>query len=153
MSIVVTGLRRSATSAMMYALLKAGVPIIGKSMADEHNPTGYWETGLTTRKDHKADKVIKVFIEYVNEDDKAIVMRRNIEDIAKSMVKCGMTPNVGKMRYDFLKGINLLKDYIIVDYEDIVRNPEIEMKRVCEFIGQGDYRKGAKIWKSTSNRQ
>jgi len=155
--IIVSGLRRSGTSMMMLCLKEAGFKIIGKSMADDGNPTGYWETAAASRGTRAPfEGVIKVLAEglpYCEYFDKFVVMRREYEGILGSMVKrkmvvsrevgMGIIVHQERKMMDFLEG----KNFILVDYEKAVKNPRGEMKRVCEFLGEGDYLKAAKVIK------
>ncbi len=67
MTICVVGHRRSGTSMMMLCLKEAGFNIIGRSLANEGNPGGYWETGMATRgTEYAVDGVVKVMTEAIH---------------------------------------------------------------------------------------
>lgn len=176
---VVTGLRRSGTSLMMYALKEAGLKIAGDKWAKngerikDTNPNGFWEVGKVTTEEGITRKtglvtrmgdVVKVMFECLPKSypvmvDKTIVMVREPRNVIYSFLKHNSIAHVDlfilNWALDVVDSIEFLeeyrKEYIIVFYEDLLDNPEQEMKRVCKFVG-GDYRKGAKVVDTKLNR-
>lgn len=104
---LVTGLRRSGTSLMMFALRQAGIPIIGVKYANDvdrkiknGNPNGYWEweavcteTGITRELKDLGENgdLIKVMFECLFKSnpilvDKIIVMMREPKKVLSSII-------------------------------------------------------------------
>lgn len=157
MATIVSGTRRSGTSMMMLCLKEAGFKITGKAMGDKGNPKGYWEIGATTSGlKVEIDGIVKVVSDAIYKSkpeliDKVIVMYRNPLKVIQSMLDIGIVSNAkGLMEknnldttrtYEFIQHI----PHITVYYEEMLEDPEKEMKKVCEFLGGGDYKKGAKV--------
>lgn len=183
---IVSGLRRSGTSLLMYALKQAGIPIIGfkfstdpgkdHKKSEQGNPNGYWELkevsvdkGLFLDLDRidglMKGEVVKVMFEALPKSkpeliDKTIVIFRKPKKILYSLgtankarfketflIKCLLdtVDTLGWLMYNEI-------DYKIVFYEDILENPEKEMKEICEYLGKGDYKKAAKSVDQKLNR-
>ena len=133
------------------------------------NPNGVWEipsivakTGITN--DYKniglKGDVIKICSDILifSEPkliDKTIIMVRKPKAVLSSMIRCGMFVKAEaskvslkiareiKTAIQFLEENN--KEYITISYENFLRFPSHTMKRVCKFLGRGDYKYGAKV--------
>jgi hypothetical protein len=157
---IVSGLERSGTSLMMQMLYLGGMRVAFDESRppDENNPRGYYELAggkiinrlIDSTFDIEAYKgyVIKVtayglkFLPVSNY--RIIYMRRNIDEVLKSMQKMGANINAGKDRMLFQKldrfSLELMHsrddmEYITVNYRDLIDNPRKEMGRVRNFLG------------------
>jgi hypothetical protein len=160
MIIVVGGLPRSGTSLMMQILEAAGVPIFTDVVRkpDEHNLKGYYEYEKTKRLDKdnswipeaegKAIKILGHMIESLPEDHeyKLLFMERNLEEMVDSQSEMigEETPDKEILFRGFLKYSKRLKNWIadrpnvdslIVNYNDLVREPERIISEVFCFLG------------------
>jgi len=185
---IIAGCRRSGTSMLMYALKKAGVPILGYKFTEKKdpkwqklskagNPNGYWELdkvtfeeGLTAKCGNvgKGGETLKIMFEVFSNSDpnligKTILIFREPRSVLSSILKYNrpilkhqMEAFIFNLLFDIIDTLGFLalykKEFRLVFYEDILKNPEEEMKAVCEFLGQGDYKKAAKTVKQKLNR-
>jgi len=170
---VVTGLRRSGTSLLMYALKEAGFDIVGSKYEDvgpstkEGNPNGYWEVkGVTSEgglvEDLGKGEVVKVMFEALPLSkpeliDKTIVIFREPRCVLQSVMNYDVIfPDlyIVKACLDIIDTLEFLQDkpHKIVFYEDIIKRPVSEMKAICKFLGKGDYKKAAKVVDKKLNR-
>jgi hypothetical protein len=165
----------------MLALKEAGLPICGAKFPKETsqftkagNPKGYWEcteitseTGLQMRhkKVGKDKDIIKIIADKLYESDprligKTVVIFRKPKQILASILKANI---INRMRdficlyaFDIIDTLGYLtyhkKKFIAVFYEDILKDPEKELKKICKFLGKGDYKKGAKAIEPKLNR-
>lgn len=171
---IVTSLRRSGSSMLMYALKEAGLDIVGNKFNGggeqslKGNPNGYWEipkicteTGLQ----HEIDGVIKIMFEALSFSkpehiDKAILIFREPRKMLASMFKHNQIdyPDIFiyKQAVDIIDALIWLKltgiRFRTVIYEDILANPKKEFKRMFKFIGKGDYKKAADVVDLKLNR-
>lgn len=153
--ICVTGLRRSGTSMMMLALKESGIPIIGKKMANEYNPLGFWEKGFTSRgiKEDLGNVVVKVVADgFPFSDptviDKVIVMLRDPRIVLKSMLKGNLIREedlekaAEKNARDLERTLEVIWAHSIpkleVQYEEVLKYPKENIKRVCKFLEMGN---------------
>lgn len=177
---IVTGLRRSGTSMMMYALKEAGLNIAGDKWCKgnggsvkEANPDGYWEVGKVTTEEGlnrktmlalKMGDVIKVMFEALpkctpNMVGKVIVMTREPGKVVTSFLKHNRIERVDLfiLNYclDVIDSIEYLEDYdkeyMVVCYDDLVEDHE-SMKEVIEFIGKGKVDRAINAIKPKLNR-
>ncbi|HHF58657.1 MAG TPA: nucleotide pyrophosphatase [Thermoplasmatales archaeon] len=157
---IVSGLERSGTSMMMQILYRGGAPVAfdDKRKPDYHNPKGYFELegGKIINKlmegsfpiekyDGKFIKVTAYGLRFLpRRDYKIIYMTRNIDEIIDSMEKmCGPInreeekPLLEKLNRLTIRLMDEREDmtYIIVRYNDVIRNPRKEIERVNEFLG------------------
>lgn len=164
---IITGLRRSGTSMLMYALKQGGVEVIGKDFDEktrqhiEGNPNGYWEVdGITTKgliNFNKKGELIKVMVEGLyNSDpsliDKTLFIFREPSKVFNSIFSNNMIqyPDLFIINnaldvvdsLDFLVKYN--KEFKPVFYDKVIENPEKEMQLICDFIG-GDYKKASEV--------
>jgi len=111
---IVSGLERSGTSMMMQILYRGGMPV---AFDKSRPPRG---------------------------DYKIIYMVRNLDEIMDSMEKMSgpIDREVEKPLFEKLNryAMKLIEergdiDYIIVKYNDVVRNPRREIEKVNEFLG------------------
>jgi len=140
------------------------------------NPNGYWEMGSIScmtglRENHLKlglkDDVIKVtadclYYSHSKAVNKVILMSRPARYIISSMIKSGLYTEkqteayIEKMTVDLTRTLDWLKtykkEYIVVKYNRLLNNPLEESKRVCNFLGRGDYTKGAKAVNPKLNR-
>ncbi len=156
---VVSGLERSGTSLMMQMLHMGGLPVAfdDSRPADENNPRGYYELAggkiinrlIEGTFDIEAYKgyVIKITaygLKFLPESNYRIVyMRRNIDEVLKSMQKMSANIDAGKDKMLFQKldrfSLELMHsrddmEYITVKYRDLIDNQRKEMKRVSHFL-------------------
>ena len=139
------------------------------------NPNGVWEISSVAAKNGLTDyykdigfkgDVIKVVSRVLvrsnpNLIDKTIIMLREPKALLSSMINCGMftrseaSNKSSEVAQEIIGGIQFLKEnrkkFIIVSYEGFLEEPENTMKRVCEFMGRGDYKYGAKVPDKTLN--
>ena len=123
--IIVTGLPRSGTSLMMQMLQKSGIPIVtdNERQPDENNTKGYLE--------HKGKAIKIVSPNLVS--SKYIFMERDFEEIMMSMEKMmGHKPNREGWELQFKKAKEFMadKDVTYVNYNNLVNNPEEEIKKL-----------------------
>lgn len=158
---VVSGLERSGTSLMMQMLHMGGLPVASDDSrpADEHNPRGYYELAegkiinrlIKGNFDMQSYKgyIIKVTaygLKFLPESNyKIVYMRRNIDEVLKSMQKMGADIEVEKDRklFDKLDGLSLElmrrrddMEHVTVNYRDLIDNPRGEMERVSHLLGE-----------------
>ncbi|MEA3431449.1 MAG: hypothetical protein U9R01_02045 [candidate division WOR-3 bacterium] len=130
------------------------------------NPNGYWEMGtITTETGLKAEHkdigmdgdVIKIVCDALYRSDpelidKVVLITRGIKNTIASQMKSKIFTDlevaVNKNQKDFDKTIDWLKvykkPYLNISYEELVRNP-LNLKKVTDFLGKGDYKEGSKI--------
>ncbi|MBU0598794.1 sulfotransferase domain-containing protein [Patescibacteria group bacterium] len=126
------------------------------------NPNGYWEMGsittLTGIKENHADlgmngDVIKVVTDVLYHSDpdtieKVIFMKRSPRAVMASLMKAGQITNqdqiaayTEKFIIDTRKSIKFLNDnnkpFISISYEEILENPEQELRKVHDFLDKG----------------
>lgn len=166
---VITGLRRSGTSMLMYALKEAGLDIAGEKFNGDNidgNPNGYWEipkickdTGLVEKID---GDVVKIMFEALSFSDpklidKTVAIFREPRRVLYSIMQDNQIDYrdifIVKNTIDIIDAIGFLQDkeHMIVFYENILENPEKEMKAICEFMGV-DYKKASKVIDKKLNR-
>ena len=178
---IVTGLRRSGTSMIMLALKEMGMPIIGtkfdnaqsRKLQEEGNPNGYWEVDGVTDKDGlltkhvnigKRGDVIKVMSEVLFKSDptlisKVLVVLRRPRNILSSWLKHNETHVdlfLAQCVSDLVDTFGFLlkhkKEFEIVLYENILKNPKREIKKISEYFCIKDYKKGASVIDKKLNR-
>jgi len=157
---IVSGLERSGTSMMMQILYRGGMPVaFDKSRPpNEHNPKGYYEleggkvinrlmegTFPLEKYEGKFIKITAYGLKFLPRGDyKIIYMVRNLDEIMDSMEKMSgpIDREVEKPLFEKLNryAMKLIEergdiDYIIVKYNDVVRNPRREIEKVNEFLG------------------
>lgn len=169
--IVVTGSARTGTSMMMQTLVHLGYPTIAPKFIKEHdnirhcNPKGFYELNLDdimlvdSSSTGKALKLFGQCIPFFNTSliHKMIVMKRNREDAISSSVPVFKGLDQGyvdsEMVYDSsYKIIDCITDKvstIILNFEDVIANPEKEINRLVEFL-ERDFDK-SKITKAINN--
>lgn len=157
---IVSGLERSGTSMMMQILYRGGAPVAfdNSRKPDYHNPKGYFEleggkiisrlmegTFPLHKYEGKFIKITAYGLKFLPKGEyKIIYMTRNIDEILDSMEKmCGPInreeekPLLEKLNRVIIKMMDDREDidYIIVKYNDVIRNPRKEIERVNEFLG------------------
>ena len=157
---IVSGLERSGTSMMMQILYKGGFPVAFDTSRkpDEHNPKGYYEleggkiinrlmngSFPIERYKGKCIKITAYGLKFLPKGNyKIIYMLRDLDEILDSMEKMS-GPLDREVEKPLLKKLNnyilhLMEkrddiDYIRVRYNDVIRNPREEIKRVDKFLG------------------
>ena len=140
------------------------------------NTNGYWEVvslsinnGLTDRyKDIGFNgDLIKVFASVLTKSNpdlinKTIIMLREPRAMISSMITAGefseerASEASGVLAWYLKDAIGFLKkhkkDYMVVVGERMLKKPRAVMKKVCEFLGRGDYRYGAEMINKSLNR-
>ncbi len=164
----------------MIQLEKNDGKIIISGMPTDHirkgNPTGYWEMGsITTSTGILEDytdlgidnDVIKIVCEcyYFSEPsliNKTIVVMRNPKKVLTSMMKgyiikeeeleFAVRKNIRDLKrtFDYLK--HYKKPYLVVSYENLLENPEQNIKEMLSFIGRGDWEHGIKVIDTSLSR-
>ncbi|MCD6448446.1 MAG: sulfotransferase domain-containing protein [Thermoplasmata archaeon] len=157
---IVSGLERSGTSMMMQILYRGGFPVaFDKSRPpNEHNPKGYYEleggkiinrlmdgTFPMEKYRGKFIKITAYGLKFLPKGKyKIIYMVRNIDEIMDSMEKMSgpIDREVEKPLFEKLNrfAMRLLEkrddiEYIVVKYNDVIKNPKKEIERVNEFLG------------------
>lgn len=160
---IVSGLPRSGTSMMMQMLSAGGLELFtdNERKADENNKKGYFEheavKNLAKNKawlpeaNGKTVKIIAQLIPYLplNYRYKIIFMERDLDEVVSSQQK--MLTRLGKkvkpatnLEGVFENSISNVKDWIAeqsnidviyVEYAKVIENPELETKRINEFLG------------------
>lgn len=145
-------------------------------IAKERNKYGFWEIpsltlyqGLTGYYEDIGIEgdMIKVFSGVLARSEpslvnKAIVMLREPKAMLASMLQCrefipeNIKPFSEMLATRLLAMRNWLrtnkKEYIVVQYEKLIEEPEQIVKEVCQFIGKGDYKEGIKVVDKRLNR-
>lgn len=158
--LVVSGLRRSGTSMLMYALKEAGIDIIGNKFSGDNvegNPNGYWEVPEVCKDTGLQDiwvggDAIKIMFEALSKSkpelvDKAILIFREPRKMLYSQFKDNQIdyPDIFIMKQalDIVDSLAWLEHfritYKITFYEDILANPRTELRRILKFTG-GKYK-------------
>ena len=162
---VVSGLPRSGTSMMMSMLEAGGIPVLTDNLrkADEDNLKGYFEyeqvklieedQSWLPQAEGKVVKLISALLKHLPPDYhyKIIFMRRKIEEILasqKRMLERRGEPSdtvpddlMAQLFENHIQEVQTWMDshpsidYIEVDYNKALENPEEEIKRVTEFLG------------------
>ncbi|KAA0002761.1 MAG: sulfotransferase domain-containing protein [Thermoplasmata archaeon] len=157
---IVSGIERSGTSMMMQILYKGGAPVAfdDSRPPDYHNPKGYYELegGKVISKlmegnfpfekyDEKFIKITAYGLKFLPEGNyKIIYMVRDIEEVMDSMEKMSGPIDREKEKPLFEKlnefSLNLMEkrkdiDYIVVNYRDVIKNPQKEIERINQFLG------------------
>ncbi len=160
MNYIVSGLERSGTSMMMRILYFGGAPVAfdESRKPDINNPHGYFELerGKIIKKlmegkfdfkkyDGKFIKITAYGLNFLPEGNyKIIYMTRNMNEIFKSMEKMAGKPISEEEKLALVKlnklSLNILEkrkdvDFIVVKYNDVIKNPRKEIKRINEFLG------------------
>lgn len=157
---IVSGLERSGTSMMMQILYMGGFPVaFDKSRKpDVHNPKGYFEleggkiinrlmdgTFPMEKYRGKFIKITAYGLKFLPEGKyKIVYMTRNLDEIMDSMEKMSgpidretEKPLLDKLNRYIIKLMERRDDidYIIVKYNEVIKNPKKEIERVNEFLG------------------
>ena len=158
----VAGVARSGTSMMMKVLIEGGIEGYYEDKKNKFNPNGFYESAELSKIkdidskniDFLCGKVIKMlpwFFEYLYEDYdyKIIFMRREIEEIIMSQklmyFEKDSIRNLSrkymkmKLEKDIDNYINILENkrnvsLLFVNYNDLMNNSEIEIKKIINFI-------------------
>ena len=158
---IVSGLERSGTSMMMQILYYGGMDVAfdTKRPPDEHNPKGYFELegGKVINRlmegsfpmekyDAKVIKVTAYGLKFLPEGDYRIIyMLRDLDEILASMAKMSGDDSVFEEREVFERlnryAMRLMEkrddiDFILVKYNDVLREPRKEIERIDEFLGR-----------------
>ena len=164
--VLVSGLPRSGTSLMMQMLAAAGVPVLtdGERAADSDNPEGYYEWERIKQVGRRpeilreaAGKAIKVIAPLLAQLParhryKVIYMDRPIEEVVESQRRMLANRNRGDsdpeamlrlmsgFREATLRLLERAKHFepLIVNYPDLVRNPDPWLERIATFLGNVD---------------
>jgi len=156
---IVSGLERSGTSMMMQILHKGGMPVAFDSSRppNEYNPKGYYELekgkiinklmdGTFPMKKYRGrfTKITAYGLKFLHYGRyKIVYMVRNLDEIMDSMEKMSgpIDRKVEKTLFDKLNrfAIGLMEkrkdmDYIIINYNEVIKNPEGEIKKLNEFL-------------------
>ncbi len=157
---IVSGLERSGTSMMMQILYRGGMAVAFdySRPPNDHNPKGYYEleggkiinrlmdgTFPMERYKGKFIKITAYGLKFLPKGKyKIVYMVRNIDEIMDSMEKMSGPINREEEKPLFEKlnrfAIQLMRkrddiDYIIVNYNEVIKNPRREIEKVNEFLG------------------
>ncbi|MCD8528545.1 MAG: alkaline phosphatase family protein [Chitinophagales bacterium] len=162
--IIVSGLPRSGTSLMMQMLNDAGLEIFtdNKRKPDINNPKGYFEheaikilhinNKIIKEANGKVVKIISPLISYLplRYNYKVIFMKRHLNQVANSqdaMLEVLKNKPKDTTLFDLNEKLQKLytnaKDYvnrnknftfIEVDYENLINNPDNEIKNIIQFL-------------------
>ena len=158
---IVSGLERSGTSMMMQILHAGDLPIASDNLrkSDENNPKGYYEleggkiinrlmekTFPITKYKGRFIKITAFGLSFLPQGSyKIIYMERNLEEVMDSMEKMAKI-NDGtreETKKSFKKLNEKIKndikyrndvDVLFVNYNDMLKIPEENVKRVCNFL-------------------
>lgn len=163
---IVSGLERSGTSMMMQVLAAGGIPVSysEKRKPDVHNPKGYYELeggkiinrliqGTFPFESYKGAfiKITAYGLSYLPPGHyKIIYMERNLEEVLDSMEKMAQLTDENreetkqsfeKLNEKIIKDIQMKKhtDILFVNYNDVLRDPETNIGKICKFIGPYHY--------------
>ena len=162
---IVSGLERSGTSLLMQILQACGLEISfdDSRKPDISNPKGYFEleggkiinklmNGTFPLDEHKG-KFIKITaygLKFLPPGNyKIIYSERNVEEILDSMEKMAgiKDENREETKESFVKLNLMIKNQIttredmevlLVNYNNILSNPETDIKRIADFLGFSD---------------
>ena len=156
---IVSGLERYGTSVMMQMLDKGGVPVAfdDSRLPDEHNPKGYYELaggkiinklmdGEFDFSPHKG-RIVKITaygLKFLPDGNyKVIYMKRDLDEVLKSMQKMGAEVDVEKdkllyqklNRFSFdLMGKRADVQYIAIQYRDVIETPRDVIVQLSSFL-------------------
>ncbi len=162
---IVSGLPRSGTSMTMKILEAGGIPPLTDHIRspDDDNPKGYYEferakklregdTAWITKAEGKVVKIIGALLVLMPSDYEyhVLFMRRDMNEILASQAK--MLENRGEenqidnetMAALFSKHVKQVEEwmdsqpnlqYIDIDYNAIIENPEPHIKKINQFLG------------------
>jgi predicted AlkP superfamily phosphohydrolase/phosphomutase/tetratricopeptide (TPR) repeat protein len=163
---VVSGLPRSGTSMMMQLLVAAGREALSdsKRMADEDNPLGYFEFEkvLGLAKDASwiplaRGKVIKIVAQLLpflppGEHYQIIFMQRELGEVIASQRamlerqgRSGAQLSEQQLRQTYVEHLNRVRNQLsrrpeirtlVVDYSKLLDEPEDNVGRIAEFVGE-----------------
>lgn len=158
---IVSGIERSGTSMMMQILSNGGIPVTfdEKRKPDENNPKGYYELAggkiinQLINDSFPFNKYLGTFIKITayglkflpKGNYKIIYSERNINEILDSMEKMAQITdeNREETKEIFLKLNQMIKqkitgrsdcDVLFMDYNNILKNPETEIKKIPVFL-------------------
>jgi len=162
---IVSGLERSGTSMLMQMLYASGLETSfdNSRPSDESNPKGYYELagGKIINKlmdgtfplDEYKGKFVKITaygLKYLPSGNyKIIYSERNIEEILDSMEKMAdlKDDNREETKELFIKLNSMIKnliqnrddvEFLLVNYNDILSNPSINVKKIYDFLDIDD---------------
>lgn len=156
--LIITGLPRSGTSLMMQIIAKTEIPVLtdGNREKDINNPEGYYEldavkgivvdNSFLKDANGKAIKIVAPLPIYIDKQYsyRVIFMRREMDEILRSQEKM-LTKDQASERekYRTIYEFHLKKTYafliqnnipfIDVNYNQLVSEPEMELKKLIEF--------------------
>lgn len=164
---IVSGLERSGTSMMMQILDSGGIPIAYTKdrKADVNNPKGYFELeggkiintlieGTFPLENYKGSfiKITAYGLSFLPPlgEYKIIYMERNLDEVLDSMEKMSqiVDTNREKTKQSFKKLNETVKKEIqtkkniqvlFINYNDMLKNPQSNVQKVCTFIGPYEY--------------
>jgi len=172
---IVSGLERSGTSLMMQILEESNVPVSydNSRLPDEHNPKGYYELhsgkiikeieSLSFDFDRYSNSYIKVTCFGLlnlpkNRKYKVIYMVRNIDEVVESskrmMSEIARKKLGNKIKTPLAKLNNHVLEYMdsddrftytIINYNNLINNPEEELKKLKEFENRIDIEKSIRV--------
>jgi hypothetical protein len=158
---IISGLERSGTSMLMQMLHAGGVPVAFDSSRpiDQNNPKGYFEleggkiinklmdgTFPLNKYKGKFIKITSYGLKYLPPGKfKIIYSERNIEEILDSMEKMADIKDIHReeTKESFMKLNDLIKnlinnrediDVLHVNYNEIISNPSIHIKKIFNFL-------------------
>ncbi len=160
---IVSGLERSGTSLLMQILQAGGIPTafdMASRPPDDNNPRGYFELeggkiinrlmdGSFPLAEYRG-KFIKITaygLKFLPPGRyRVIYTERNIEEVLDSMEKMARIrdENRDETRASFLKLNEMVKhllttrkdtDVLFVNYNQIIAEPEKQVRRICEHFG------------------
>lgn len=163
---IVSGLERSGTSLLMQILQAGSVPTafdMDSRPPDDNNPRGYFELeggkvinrlmdGAFPLADYKG-KFIKITaygLKFLPPGNYAVLYtERNIDEVLDSMEKMARIRDEKRedTRTSFIKLNEMIKgiiskrkdiDVLFVNYNQIIADPESQIRRICEHFGWGE---------------
>ena len=161
---IVSGLPRCGTSLMMQMLAAGGMPVLtdGLRKADADNPRGYFElekvkqikknSSWLSDADGKVFKMISMLLYDLPaaHDYKIVFMTREMNEIlasqARMLERCGKSVGGAQdeeLRRHFASHLAKLNAWfplqsnmrvLFCNYNDLMREPEMEARRIAEFL-------------------
>jgi hypothetical protein len=161
---IVSGLERSGTSMMMQILVAGGIPVAFDESrpADTNNPKGYYELyggkiisqlmkGAFPFAQYRGRfvKITAFGLLYLPVGRyKIVYMLRDVDEILDSTNKMMKKPDenheetkrsLSRLQAKILAEVPKKSgiDWLAMDYNAIIKNPKVEIPKICTFLGPG----------------
>jgi len=170
---IASGIERSGTSLLMQILEAGGLPMAFDTASrppDDNNPRGYYEleggkiisrlmNGTFPLADHRGRfiKITAFGLKFLPPGKYRIIYtERNIEEVLDSMEKMAKLRDQNREETkasfiklnDMIKGLITKRDdveVLFVNYNQIVADPQGQIKKIAEFLGDKDIDQAAMV--------